>query len=162
MRVWDSFFFLHGHWHATSPTDTIQSYDNTMPCTCIYFVCTCLFFVHTWYMHVCICLSLSDGVLCRPPLKTLQAVCGLTSIFSSLVESSLFRIHPPLCPCLMVTVPLGLQRGCSTYTGLHILSCVGCQPSWLSGLVRTCRMNWDFPTKLIRGPSLVLVGPPLS
>ena len=98
-------------------------------------------------MHVCICLSLSDGVLCRPTLKTLQAVCGLTSIFSSLVESSLFRIHPPLCPCLMVTVPLRLRRGWSTYTGLHILSCVGCQPSWLSGLVRTCRMSWDFPTK---------------
>ena len=113
-------------------------------------------------MHVCICLSLSDGVLCRPTLKTLQAVCGLTSIFSSLVESSLFRIHPPLCPCLMVTVPLRLQRGWSTYTGLHILSCVGCQPSWLSGLVRTCRMSWDFPTKLTRGPSLVRVGPPLS
>lgn len=53
-------------------------------------------------MHVCICLSLSDGVLCRPTLKTLQVVCGLTSIFSSLVESSLFRIHPPLCPCLPV------------------------------------------------------------
>ena len=28
-------------------------------------------------MHVCICLSLSDGVLCRPTLKTLQAVSGL-------------------------------------------------------------------------------------
>ncbi len=51
------------------------------------------------------------------------------------------------------------QSGWSTYTGLLILSCVGFQPNWQSGLVKTCRMSWAFPTKLIRGQSLAVVGP---
>ncbi len=86
-------------------------------------------------------------VFCAGQLE--QAVCTLTSIFSSPPESSLLRIRPPLCPCLMDTVPL--QHSWRTYTWLHILSCVGCQPSWQSGLGRNFRMSWDFPTKLTRG-----------
>ena len=103
---------------------------------------------YAMYIHVCILIY------------TEQVVCALTSIFSSPVESSLLRILHPLCRCLMDTLPC--QCGWSTYTGLPILSCVGCQQSWLSGLVRTCKMSWDFPTKLTRGQCLVLVGPPLS
>ncbi len=43
-----------------------------------------------------------------------------------------------------------------------ILSCVGCPPNCQSVLVRTCRMSWDFLTKLTRGQSVAVVGPLLS
>ncbi len=76
--------------------------------------------------------------------KNQLVVCSLTSIFSSPPKSSLQINLPPPFPYLMDLNPL--QSGWSTYTGLLILCCVGCQPNWQSGLVSICRMSW-FPDK---------------
>ncbi len=90
------------------------------------------------------------------PQKNQLVMCALTSILSSPPELSLQRIlHPPDL-YLMDLVPV--QSGWSTYTGLLVLSYVGYLPNWQSGLVKTCRMSWDFPTKLFRGQSLAVVG----
>ncbi len=87
--------------------------------------------VQTKYIHVCTCTSILHCVLGRPTKKNQLVVSALTSIFSSPAESSLQRnLHPP-CPYLLDLLPL--QSGWITYTGLLILSCVGCQPNWQSG-----------------------------
>ena len=53
-----------------------------------------------------------------------------TSTFWSQAELSLFTI---LHPCWPRQIHRHHHSGCSTYTGRHILSYVGCPPSWLSG-----------------------------
>ena len=129
-----------------------STYQNSaymsMPCICMY--------VHCTYM----CMILISVILHRPDgLKSKIPLVGFasTSIFSSPPESNLLRIlHPPYLYLMDLNSP---QSGWSTYTGLLILSCVGFQPNWQSGLVKTCRMSWAFPTKLIRGQSLAVVGP---
>ncbi len=93
-------------------------------------------------------------------INWLCALCALTSIFSSPPKLSLQINLPPPYPYLMDLNPL--QSGWSTYTGLLILCCVGCQPIWQSGLVRMCRMSWGFLTKLTREQSVAVVGPLVS
>jgi len=154
MRVWASLSLLHGH--APTPTDTIKDFGKFLSCSCTYCAVLCMY-MFTHYTYVYVHVYAFNTVLGRPNQNNQLVVLALTSIFSSHPELSLQGTLHPLYPFQMDLFPI--QSGWITYTGRQILSCVGCQPNWQSGLVRTCRMSWDFLTKLIRGQSLAVVGP---
>jgi len=128
--------------------------------TVLYCVCTCSHMIHTcmyMYMHLTQCAWQAKSKQSTGCVSLDINLLKQSRIFSSRPELSLQGTLHPLYPFQMDLFPI--QSGWITYTGRQILSCVGCQPNWQSGLVRTCRMSWDFLTKLIRGQSLALVGP---
>ncbi len=151
MQVWDSLSFSS---FAETHNQEFQ-YDSVL----FMYILSCDVYVHAYikYILVCTCIYILHGVLGRPHQKNKLVVYAWTSIFSSQPESSLQRIlHPPY-PFPMALWPY--KSGWIKYTGQLIMPCVGCQPNWQSGLLRTCRVPWDFLKKMIRGQSLELIGP---
>jgi hypothetical protein len=114
--------------------------------------------IQVTYMYVCVYPS--NMVCLAGQVKNQLIVCAQTSIFSSPPELSLQINLPPPYPYPVDLIPL--QSGWSMYT--RLLPWLPTKlAEWIGViLVRTCRMGWDFLTKLTRGQSLAVVGPLLS